>query len=84
MRIPRLEALWLFGALGLLLCAIPRNAPAQEVQAVPGPSDLQARAVSSSRIDLAWTRVSTGLVVEYRIYRYPSNALIASVPASQG
>lgn len=84
MRILRLEALWLLGALGLLLCAIPRNAPAQEVQAVPGPSDLQARAVSSSRIDLAWTRVSTGLVVEYRIYRYPSNALIASVPASQG
>ncbi|MCL7959129.1 MAG: fibronectin type III domain-containing protein, partial [marine benthic group bacterium] len=83
MRFSRSGALGLLVALGLLLCAIPRSLVAQEVQAVPGPSDLQATAVSPSRINLKWTRVNTGLVVEYRIYRYPSNALIASVPASQ-
>ena len=82
MRIPRLRVLGLLGAIGALLCMTPRDARAQDVQAVPGPSNLTATAFSSSRIDLKWTKVTTSLVVEYRIY-YANGTRIATVPASE-
>ena len=77
-----MRVLGLLGALGAFLCMTPQDARAQEVQAVPGPSSLQATAVSSSRIDLSWSKVNTGQVVEYRLY-YADGTLVASLPASQ-
>ena len=65
-----------------LAVANPGAARAQEIQAVPGPSDLKAEAVSPSRIDLTWNRVTTSLVVEYRLY-YADGTLIVRLPPWQ-
>jgi len=68
-------------ALALSL-ANPGIATTQEVQAVPGPSNLKAEALSPSRIDLSWVKVTTSLVVEYRLY-YANGTLIARLPPWQ-
>ena len=65
-----------------LAVANPGAARAQEIQAVPGPSDLKAEAVSPSRIDLTWNRVTTSLVFEYRLY-YADGTLIVRLPPWQ-
>jgi large repetitive protein len=64
-----------------LLHSTPTGARAQQVQAVPGPSDLRATAVSSSRIDLNWTRANSGQVAQYRVY-YANGTLLDVLPAS--
>ncbi|MBT8462404.1 MAG: fibronectin type III domain-containing protein, partial [Gemmatimonadetes bacterium] len=81
MILAKLRIVGLVGAAVALLVSNPQ-AGAQEVQAVPGPSNLRAEAISPSRIDLLWTRVNTGQVVEYRVY-YASGTLVARVPSSQ-
>jgi chitodextrinase len=57
-------------------------AVAQAVQAVPGPSRLEAKAVSPSRIDLSWARASSTQIVEYRIYS-DDGTRIVRVPVFQ-
>ena len=41
---------------------------AQVVHAVPAPTELEANAVSPSRVDLSWTPASSTQILEYRIY----------------
>jgi chitodextrinase len=77
-----LRILGLVGAVLALLLSNAGVVGAQEVQAVPGPSNLTATAISPSRIDLDWTKTNSGQVVEYHIY-YAHGAPVATVPASQ-
>ena len=65
-----------------LVLAPGDGAHAQTVQAVPGPSNVQAEGVSPSRIDLSWSPASSPQVVEYRVY-YADGTLLARVPESQ-
>ncbi len=62
--------------------ALPASLGAQDVRAVPGPSNLRATAASPSQIDLSWNKVSTQQVVEYRIY-YSDGTAVTRVPSSQ-
>ena len=77
-----LRIVGLVGAAGALLVSNAGDMGAQGVQAVPGPSNLAATAISPSRIDLKWTKVSTAQVVEYRIY-YANGSPVATVQASE-
>jgi len=65
----------------LMAIALPASLGAQDVQAVPGPSNLQATATSPSQIDLSWTRASSSQVVEYFVYR--DGTRVARVSSSQ-
>ncbi len=62
--------------------ALPASLGAQDVRAVPGPSNLRATAASPSQIDLSWTKASSSQVVEYRIY-YSDGTPVARVSSSQ-
>ncbi|MCL7972702.1 MAG: fibronectin type III domain-containing protein, partial [marine benthic group bacterium] len=71
----------LLSAAALALAPVG-GAHAQNVQAVPAPSNLQAEGVSPSRVDLSWSPASSPQVVEYRVY-YADGTPLARVPASQ-
>ena len=82
MKAAWLRILGLVSAIVTLLLSSPGTGGAQQVQAVPGPTDVKAESVSPSRIDVSWTRVSTSLVTEYRVY-YADGTRIARVSGTR-
>ncbi|MCK5448090.1 MAG: fibronectin type III domain-containing protein, partial [Gemmatimonadetes bacterium] len=82
MSLMRLRTAISVAAACLMAIALPASLGAQDVQAVPGPSNLRATATSPSQIDLSWNKVATSQVVEYRIY-YSDGTPVARVPSSQ-
>ena len=70
-----------FVGAAIALCVVsPRTVVGQAIDAVPGPSKLEAKAVSPSRIDLSWSAASSTQIVEYRVY-LSDGTRIARVPA---
>ena len=78
----RLRFAVLVSAAAGMAIALPASVGAQDVQAVPGPSNLQATAASPSQIDLSWNKVSTSQVTEYVVY-YSDGTEIARLSSSQ-
>jgi chitodextrinase len=63
-----MRARWLVPGIALLgVLGLARPAMAQE-EAPPPPANVTATAVSSSQIDVSWSRVSAGIVTAYRVY----------------